>query len=269
MLGRTRLNSSDNSILAPNRKIWLKYRHNQGIVTKTTSTSFTICHIFALGLNYSPVLLSVLALFTRLTKKRNKWKVVSGSGVTVPVNFARKPGLSLTLLLGLPYLLVNRAYASKMKQIFDYFFNSCYKSPNQVTVLHRNFCNVNIVNTFVFVCCINKKNGKEDHKLCLFKFVLKDINIVIKQGKCSIFSASSLTAWWRFSWISSKFFFFFFFCQRWAGLTNPCHVCILYLKGFTIKAIGTNTTCIQFTDGNKVYSLKVFNGTRVIFEVSQ
>ena len=47
--------------------------------------------------------------------KRNKRKVVSGSRVTLPENFAYKPGLSfnplarVTLVVGLPYLLVNRA----------------------------------------------------------------------------------------------------------------------------------------------------------------
>ena len=47
--------------------------------------------------------------------KRNKRKVVSGSRVTLPENFAYKPELSfnplarVTLAVGLPYLLVNRA----------------------------------------------------------------------------------------------------------------------------------------------------------------
>ena len=57
-------------------------------------------YIFALEINYSPVFFSVGALLARLPK-RNKRKVVSGSRVTLPVNFACKPGLSLTLLLGL------------------------------------------------------------------------------------------------------------------------------------------------------------------------
>ena len=69
---------------------------------------------FALEINYFPVLLSVRVLLARLSK-RNKYKVVSGSRVTLPENFACKPGLSLnplarvTLAVGLPYLLVNRA----------------------------------------------------------------------------------------------------------------------------------------------------------------
>ena len=59
-------------------------------------------------------MLSVRALLARL-QKRNKRKVVSGSRVTLPVNFACKPGLSfnplprVTLAAELPYLLVNRA----------------------------------------------------------------------------------------------------------------------------------------------------------------
>ena len=84
-------------------------------MTQKISTSFTICHIFALEINYFPVLLSVRALLARLPK-RNKCKVVSGSRVTIPVNFACKPGLSfnplsrVTLTVGLPYLLVNRGF---------------------------------------------------------------------------------------------------------------------------------------------------------------
>ena len=56
-------------------------------MTQKTSSSFTICHIFALEINYFPVLLSVRALLARLPK-RNKRKVVSGSRVTLPVDFA-------------------------------------------------------------------------------------------------------------------------------------------------------------------------------------
>ena len=57
---------------------------------------------------------SVRALLTS-SPKCNKRKVFSGSKVTLPVNFACKPGLSfnplarVTLAVGLPYLLVNRA----------------------------------------------------------------------------------------------------------------------------------------------------------------
>ena len=83
-------------------------------MTQKTSSSFTVCHNFALEINHFPVLLSVRALLARLPK-RNKRKVVSGSRVTLPENFACKPGLSfnplarVTLAVGLPYLLVNRA----------------------------------------------------------------------------------------------------------------------------------------------------------------
>ena len=84
-------------------------------MTQKTSSSFTIGHIFALEINCFPVLLSVRALLTRLPK-RKKRKVVSGSSlVTLPEHFAYKPGLSfnplarVTLVVGLPYVLVNRA----------------------------------------------------------------------------------------------------------------------------------------------------------------
>ena len=83
-------------------------RNPSARVTQKTPSFFTICHIFALGINYFPVLLSVRALLARL-----KRKVVSGSRVTLPVNFVCKPRLSfnplarVTLTLGLPYLLVN------------------------------------------------------------------------------------------------------------------------------------------------------------------
>ena len=86
-------------------------------MTQKTSSSFTVCHNFALEINYFPVLLSVRALLARLPK-RSKRKVVSGSRVTLPENFACKPGLSfnplarVTLAVGLPYLLVNRALLS-------------------------------------------------------------------------------------------------------------------------------------------------------------
>ena len=84
-------------------------------MTHKTSSSFTICHIFALEINHFPVLFSVRALLARLPPKRNKREVVSGSRVTLPENFTCKPGLSfnplarVTLAVGLPYLLVNRA----------------------------------------------------------------------------------------------------------------------------------------------------------------
>ena len=67
----------------------------------------SICHIFALEINYRALLARSL--------KRNKRKVVSGSRVTLPEKFACKPGLSfnhlarVTLAVGLPYLYVNKA----------------------------------------------------------------------------------------------------------------------------------------------------------------
>ena len=66
-------------------------------MAQKASSSFTICHIFALEINYFPVLLSVRVLLARLPK-RNKRKAVSGSRVTLPVNFACKPGLSFNPL---------------------------------------------------------------------------------------------------------------------------------------------------------------------------
>ena len=70
--------------------------------------------MFTLEINYFLRLLSVRALIMK-QPKRNKRKVVSGSRVTLPENFACKPGLSfnplarVTLAVELPYLLVNRA----------------------------------------------------------------------------------------------------------------------------------------------------------------
>ena len=54
-------------------------------------------YIFALEINYFPVLLSVRALLVR-SPKRNKRKVVSASRVTLPENFAYKPELSFNPL---------------------------------------------------------------------------------------------------------------------------------------------------------------------------
>ena len=93
-------------------------------MTQKTSSSSTVCHVFALEINYFPVLLSGRALLAR-SPKRNKRKVVSGSKVTLPVNFAYKPGLSfnplarVTLAVGLPYLLVNRAL--EVTELIDAF----------------------------------------------------------------------------------------------------------------------------------------------------
>ena len=93
-------------------------------MTQKKSISFTICHIFALEKNYFPVLLSVRALLARLSK-RTKRKVVSGSRVTLPVNFACKPGLSfnplgrVTLGVGLLYLLVSLTHHLSMVKVSE------------------------------------------------------------------------------------------------------------------------------------------------------
>ena len=129
-------------------------------MTQKTSSSFTICHIFALEINYFPVLLSVRALLPR-SPKRNKRKVVSGSrlavGFTLPENFAYKPELSfnplamVTLAVGSPYLLVNRALNTSfvtdqivpMKLLTSYirarlkFMSVMYEA---VCVCHNNNC---------------------------------------------------------------------------------------------------------------------------------
>ena len=63
---------------------------------------------------FSSFVISARALITK-QPTRNKCKVASGSRVTLPENFACKPGLSfnplarVTLAVGLPNLLVNRA----------------------------------------------------------------------------------------------------------------------------------------------------------------
>ena len=88
---------------------------------------------FTLEINYFPVLLSVRALITK-QPKWNKRKVVSGSRVTLPENFACKPGLSfnplarVTLAVGLPYLLVNRAL---------HFKNCVAKICSRISALSR------------------------------------------------------------------------------------------------------------------------------------
>ena len=70
--------------------------------------------MFAFEIDYFPVLLSDRTLLTR-SPKRNKREVVSGSRVTLTINFACKPGLYYnplargTTAVGLPYLIVNRA----------------------------------------------------------------------------------------------------------------------------------------------------------------
>ena len=110
----SKCSARDNS--APKSKIWSQYRQNQRIMTKKNITFFHNLSYFCFGNRLFPVLLSVRALLT-WSPKRNKCKVFSGSRVTLPVNFACKPGLSfnplarVTLAVGLPYLLVNMALA--------------------------------------------------------------------------------------------------------------------------------------------------------------
>ena len=84
-------------------------------MTQKISSSFTICHIFALEINYFPVLLSVRALLARLTK-RNKRKVVSCSRVTLPENFACKPGLSFHSLARVTLVVYSRVTLPPCKQ---------------------------------------------------------------------------------------------------------------------------------------------------------
>ena len=79
----------------------IKFFHNLYIFALEINYFFQFCYLFVRRLARSP--------------KRNKRKVVSGSKVTLPQTFAYKPGLSfsplarVTLAVGLPYLLVNRA----------------------------------------------------------------------------------------------------------------------------------------------------------------
>lgn len=100
---------------------------------------------------FFPVLLPVRALRKRSTK-RNKRKVVSGSRVTLPVNFACKPGLSynplarVTLAVGLPYLLVNRALGRKT--LFNNFLISSFKAELELSLVpldpHINYLNISL-----------------------------------------------------------------------------------------------------------------------------
>ena len=71
----------------------------------------------------------MVTLFVRRlarSPKRNKRKVVSGSRVTLLENFAYKPELSfnplarVTLAVGLPYLLVNRALMCMVNRNLTY-----------------------------------------------------------------------------------------------------------------------------------------------------
>ena len=106
-------------------------------------------------------MLSVRALLKRSTKC-NKRKVVSGSRVTLPVNFACKPGLSynplarVTLAVELPYLLVNRALISFQSQLlYDQdewfaFYSKCYKEPVSSTLGLKSISLIRIFQIFLF-----------------------------------------------------------------------------------------------------------------------
>ena len=78
-------------ITIPTKSVNIKFVHNLSY--------------FRFGKNYFPVLLTVRALLAR-SPKRNKRKVVSGSRITLSFN----PLARVTLAVGLPYLLVKRAY---------------------------------------------------------------------------------------------------------------------------------------------------------------
>ena len=96
---------------------------------------------FCFGINNFPVLLSGRVLLAWLPKC-NKRKVVSGSRVTLPVNFASpcKPGLSfhplarVTLAVALPYLLVKRAlgrFKEGKKRLVNWMRGSCALWPKR------------------------------------------------------------------------------------------------------------------------------------------
>ena len=108
-------------------------------MTQKTSISFRICHIFGLEINYFPVLLSV--------RVKLSWAV----GLPYAENFAYKPELSfnplarVTLAVGLPYLLVNRALENdthkKKKKILEQSQWRFSVIRNEATHVHneRNF----------------------------------------------------------------------------------------------------------------------------------
>ena len=89
-----------NSILAPKSKIWSQYWGNQQIMTQKTSSSFTICHIFSLEINYFPVLLSFL-LYLQGYRSIASVKLSRVVGLPYLKILLVNPGYLLTLLLGL------------------------------------------------------------------------------------------------------------------------------------------------------------------------
>ena len=72
-------------------------------MTQKTSSSFTVCHNFALEINYFPVLLSVRALLARLPKRNKRKELSRAVGLPYLKILLVNPGYLLTLLLGLPW----------------------------------------------------------------------------------------------------------------------------------------------------------------------
>ena len=105
----------------------IKFFHNLYIFA-LEKIIFQFCYLFVRRLARSP--------------KRNKRKVVLGSRVTLPENFAYKPELSfnplarVTLALGLSYLLVNRALLLLLFLLLfsGYFCYTIRYLPKQIVI---------------------------------------------------------------------------------------------------------------------------------------
>ena len=163
-------------------------------MTQKTASSFTICHMFALEIYYFPVLLSVHALLARLLK-RNKCKAVSGSRVTLPVNFACKPGLSfnllarVTLAVGLPYLLVNRALDSLWNRSTKRNLKMAY--VDIVTVNKKNCDEITIIlysTVELLGQTIKLLFGSHNCTFDEWTFVHKELNGLVQEGLKWLFS---------------------------------------------------------------------------------
>ena len=70
-------------------------------MTQKTSSSFTVCHNFALEINYFPVLLSVRA-YLQGYRSVTSVKLSRAVGLPYLKILLVNPGYLLTLLLGLP-----------------------------------------------------------------------------------------------------------------------------------------------------------------------
>ena len=85
---------------------------------------------------------TVRALLAR-SPKRNKRKVFSGSRVTLPENFACKPEASfnplarVTLAVGLPYLLVNRALIAEYFFMLYTFYDRAFYTHGAIAYFER------------------------------------------------------------------------------------------------------------------------------------